>query len=229
MAKVLLCLDGTVIKEFRITRDRTSVGRRPSNDIQIENIAVSGEHAVFDRVGRDIFVEDLGSTNGTLVNGKPVQRQLLANGDEITVGKYTLKYWQDAQPAGGDFDKTMIMRPGQAAAPQPAARPAAAPVAHAPAAQAVAADANGPVGVVKVLTGANAGRELLLNKPATTLGKAGTQVAVISKRPTGYFLIHVEGKQHPKVNGAEIGASARQLKEEDAIELMGVQMVFFLR
>jgi len=226
MAKVLLCLEGAVIKEFRLTRDRTSIGRRPSNDIQIENIAVSGEHAVLDRIGRDVFVEDLGSTNGTLVNGKPVQRQLLANGDEVVVGKYTLKYWQDAAPAGGDFDKTMIMRPGQAqaAAPQPAARPAAAPVA--PAQAAVGA---GAIGVVKVLTGANAGRELLLNKPATTLGKAGVQVAVISKRPAGYFLIHVEGKQHPRVNGVEIGAAARQLKEEDAIELMGVQMVFFLR
>ncbi|WP_255991503.1 FHA domain-containing protein [Chitinolyticbacter albus] len=223
MAKVLLCLDGTVIKEFRLTRDRTSVGRRPSNDIQIENIAVSGEHAVFDRIGRDVFIEDLGSTNGTLINGKPVQRQLLANGDELTVGKYTLKYWQDGAPVGGDFDKTLVMRSAQAASVQPAAKPAA------PVAQAPVANAAGPVGVVKVLTGANAGRELLLNKPATTLGKAGVQVAVISKRPTGYFLIHVEGKQHPKVNGVEIGTSARQLKEEDAIELMGVQMVYFER
>ncbi|WP_284207443.1 FHA domain-containing protein, partial [Chitiniphilus shinanonensis] len=140
MARVLLCLDGNVIKEVRLVRDRTTVGRRPSNDIQIENLAVSGEHAMFNRVGRDVFIEDLGSTNGTLVNGKPVQRQLLNDGDEIVVGKYQLKFWQDAD-GGEDFEKTMMLqaptRPIPPPAPRAAAvvttRPSTAPVATRPA------------------------------------------------------------------------------------------------
>ncbi|WP_211243480.1 hypothetical protein, partial [Chitiniphilus eburneus] len=103
-------------------------------------------------------------------------------------------------------------------------RPAAAPAQAAPAMQ-----ASGPMGVVKVMTGANAGRELLLNKPATTLGRAGTQVAVISKRQQGYVLVHVEGERTPLVNGRDIGALAHTLNDEDMIELMGIKMVFFLR
>ncbi|TJZ71673.1 FHA domain-containing protein, partial [Chitiniphilus eburneus] len=124
MARVLLCLDGNVIKEVRLVRDRTTVGRRPSNDIQIENLAVSGEHAMFNRVGRDVFIEDLGSTNGTLVNGKPVQRQLLDDGDEVVVGKYQLKFWRDAD-SNDDFEKTMMLQAPTRPIPPPAPRTAA--------------------------------------------------------------------------------------------------------
>ncbi|SMC18047.1 FHA domain-containing protein [Andreprevotia lacus DSM 23236] len=243
MAKLLLCLDGTVVKEFRLNRERFTVGRRPTNDIQIDNLAVSGEHAALLTVGGDVFVEDLDSTNGTVVNGKPTKRQLLQDGDEIIIGKYMLKFWSEnaaGSDAGTDYEKTMMLRVPPAVA---AAAPAPAPVAAAPrpvvaaSAAAVAASAvqtgarpaepaSSP-GVVKVLTGGNAGRELMLTKNLTTLGKAGVQVAVITRRPQGYFITHVEGAQTPKVNGVQIGQSARKLEEEDLIELLGVQMAFF--
>jgi len=238
MAKLLLCLDGAVVKEFRLNRDRFSIGRRPNNDIQIDNLAVSGLHAVLQTVGGDVFVEDQDSTNGTLLNGKPVKRQLLQDGDELTIGKYVVKFWAEQAAKGEgetDFEKTMMLRVSPAAAAAPVAPANASLGGTASAAASVVverpalADVAGNAGVIKVLTGANAGRELLLTKNLTTLGKAGTQVAVITKRPQGYFITHVEGDVTPRVNGHPIGQTARKLEEEDLIELLGVQMAFFTR
>ncbi|RTL56413.1 MAG: hypothetical protein EKK46_04165, partial [Rhodocyclaceae bacterium] len=92
-----------------------------------------------------------------------------------------------------------------------------------------AADAQMPLGAIQLLTGANTGKELELTKSLTTLGKPGVQVAVIARRPHGYFITHVEGTQFPVVNGATLDAQAHQLKDHDVIELAGVKMEFFLK
>ena len=83
MGKLVVSLDGVVIKEVQITKDKTTLGRRPYNDIVIDNLAVSGEHAVLQMVGTDVFIEDLNSTNGTYINGKAVKKQLLAHNDTV--------------------------------------------------------------------------------------------------------------------------------------------------
>ena len=118
MGKLVVSLDGVVIKEVQITKDKTTLGRRPYNDIVIDNLAVSGEHAVLQMVGQDVFIEDLNSTNGTYINGKAVKKQLLAHNDTVEIGKYKIKYMVDD---GTDYEKTMIMKPGaMSGAPAPA-------------------------------------------------------------------------------------------------------------
>ena len=127
MGKLVVSLDGVVIKEVQITKDKTSLGRRPYNDIVIDNLAVSGEHAVMQLVGQDVFIEDLNSTNGTYINGKAVKKQLLQHNDTVEIGKYKIKFLVED---GNDFEKTMVLRPGgggfagattrQAPAPAPA-------------------------------------------------------------------------------------------------------------
>src|SRR5580765_7671137 len=112
MGKLVVSLDGVVIKEVQITKDKTTLGRRPYNDIVIDNLAVSGEHAVLQMVGTDVFIEDLNSTNGTYINGKAVKKQLLAHNDTVEVGKYKIKFMVED---GTDYEKTMIMKPGQMA------------------------------------------------------------------------------------------------------------------
>ena len=112
MGKLVVSLDGVVIKEVQITKDKTTLGRRPYNDIVIDNLAVSGEHAVLQMVGSDVFIEDLNSTNGTYINGKAIKKQLLAHNDTVEIGKYKIKYLIDDS---ADYEKTMIMRPGAAA------------------------------------------------------------------------------------------------------------------
>ena len=289
-AKLILSMDGLVLKEIALTKERTTIGRKPHNDIQIDNLAVSGEHAVIVTILNDSFLEDLGSTNGTLVNGQPIKKHFLQNNDVVELGKYKLKYVSDQtakSAAPQDFEKTMVLRPSAmkaaaeqaramgaggaeaaraaaahqvaasaaaagtadkekavaitapmaipvanpapaaAPAPAPAAAPAATPAA-APAA-APAAKTGHPLGAIQILSGGNAGKELELAKPLTTLGKPGVQVAVLTRRPQGYFITHVEGPNPPTVNGQAIGTAPHALKDHDLIELAGVKMEFFLK
>src|SRR3954463_1907791 len=109
MGKLVVSLDGVVIKEVQITKDKTTLGRRPYNDIVIDNLAVSGEHAVLQMVGADVFIEDLNSTNGTYINGKAVKKQLLTHNDTVEIGKYKIKFLVED---GTEYEKTMIMKPG---------------------------------------------------------------------------------------------------------------------
>ncbi|MBI2308646.1 MAG: FHA domain-containing protein [Rhodocyclales bacterium] len=256
MAKMILSMDGLVLKEIQLGKERMTIGRKPHNDIQIDNLAISGEHAAVVTILNDSFLEDLNSTNGTLVNGQPVKKHFLKNGDVVELGKYKLKYIADQTAAAGDaadFEKTMIMRPNMVrpapeaapAAPAPAAPtpPPAAPAAAAPVrgmgetqagvpaqpSPAAAAPAPQQAAAIQILSGANAGRELELTKTLTTLGKPGVQVAVIAKRPHGYFVTHVEGAQFPVVNGKALDAQAHQLADHDVIEIAGVKMEFFLK
>lgn len=253
-----------MIREVPLDKERIMIGRKPSNEIQIENLAVSGEHACIVTILNDSFLEDLGSTNGTLVNGNPIKKHILQNNDVIEIGKYKLKYVADApvagQAAGEDFEKTMILRappkPSPAAArpanePAPPAKPSMPPptprpvpplvkpaapapapaaAAPAPAAPAPAPGASTqPLAAVQILTGPSAGKELDLVKNLTTLGKPGLQVAVITRRPQGYFITHVEGAKFPVVNGKMIDAQAQPLHDHDVIELAGVKMEFFVK
>jgi len=222
MGKLVVSLDGVVIKEVQITKDKTTLGRRPYNDIVIDNLAVSGEHAVLQMVGADVFIEDLNSTNGTYINGKAIKKQLLTHNDTVEIGKYKIKFLVDD---GVDYEKTMVMKPG--AMPTPAAAPAPSA-----AAQGFGASGFGSLGAtagpasIKVLNGAAAGREVALTKVVTTVGKPGVQVASITKRPGGYVLAHVEGAARPSVNGAALAGETMQLKNGDVIELAGTQMQF---
>ncbi len=253
MAKLILSMDGLVLKEITLTKERTTIGRKPHNDIQIDNLAVSGEHAIIVTILSDSFLEDLGSTNGTLVNGQPIKKHFLQNNDVVELGKYKLKYLNEAPKAAGgaaDFEKTMVMRPGSAPPPRmapaapvgtgtvipgaaapapmmaPIPSPAAAPAAFAPAPAAAGAVAQG---AIQLLSGPNAGKELVLTKALTTLGKPGVQVAVITRRPQGYFITHVEGATFPVVNGKPLDAQAHPLADHDVVEIAGTKMEFFFK
>jgi pSer/pThr/pTyr-binding forkhead associated (FHA) protein len=249
MAKLILSMDNLVLKEIPLNKERTTIGRKASNDIQIDNLAVSGEHGVIVTILNDSFLEDLNSTNGTFVNGQQVKKHFLQNNDVIELGKYRLKYVNEAtaHASQADFEKTMVLRPDvmRKAAEQMAGKPAepaapsmmppvdlAPPIGKptAPPAAALApAAAALPLGSIQVLNGSNVGKTLDLIKPLTTLGKPGVQVAVIARRPHGYFLTHVEGASFPTVNGAAIGTQAHELKDHDVIELAGVKMEFFIK
>ena len=223
MGKLVVSLDGVVIKEVQITKEKTTLGRRPYNDIVIDNLAVSGEHAVLQMVGNDVFIEDLNSTNGTYINGKAVKKQLLAGNDTIEVGKYKIKFVVDE---GTDYEKTMIMKPGQPAG-APGQQPAMARgPAHAPMAGSAAGGSTAGPATIRVMNGAAAGREVVLTKVVTTVGKPGVQVASITKRPTGYVLAHVEGSLRPMVNSSPHVGETVGLKNGDVIELAGTQMQF---
>ncbi len=268
MAKLILSLDGMVIRDYSISKERTTIGRKPHNDIQIDNLAVSGEHAMIVTILNDSFLEDLGSTNGTLVNGQAIKKHFLQGNDVVEIGKYKLKYVTD-QPAKGalaDFEKTIVMRAppasvkaegtatitaiksgvrdtvvnpdmmrsqtGMNAATKTSGintqgfmRTGGIQASNAGS----AAGSAQVVGTVQILSGPSAGKELPLNKPLTTLGKPGVQVAVIAKRPQGFYITHVEGGSFPVVNGRALDAQAHALHDHDVIELAGVKMEFYMK
>ncbi|HSV45467.1 MAG TPA: FHA domain-containing protein [Ramlibacter sp.] len=225
MPKMIVSIDGVVIKEVQLTKDRTSLGRRPYNDIVIDNLAVSGEHAVLQLQGNEVYLEDLNSTNGTYVNGKAVKKQLLQNNDTVEIGKYKIKYVNEV--AGPSFEKTVIIKAGMVPQPKAAApAPAATATATATAAPANMLEFGGMNGAIKVLSGAAAGREVPLVKVVTTIGKPGVAVAAITKRPNGFVVAHVEGGNKPTLNGEAIGAEPVVLKNGDLLELAGTQMQF---
>lgn len=231
MAKMILSMDGLVLKEIQLDKERLTIGRKPHNDIQIDNLAISGEHAAVVTILNDSFLEDLNSTNGTLVNGQAIKKHFLRNNDVVELGKYKLKYMADAPDGGvtsGEQEKAANVRAGQMQ-PQDmqlvdkSTRGGVGTRSNTSAAGAL------PAAVVQLLTGANAGKELELTKTLTTLGKPGLQVAVIARRSHGYFLTHVEGAQFPMVNGERLDAQARQLNDHDVIEIAGIKMEFFLK
>jgi pSer/pThr/pTyr-binding forkhead associated (FHA) protein len=198
MPKMIVSIDGVVIKEVQLTKDRTTLGRRPYNDIVIDNLAISGEHAVLQLSGSEVYLEDLNSTNGTYVNGKTAKRQLLHNGDTIEVGKYKIKFLSD----GVDEAAVKVV-----------------------ASEAVDDATSPPQATIKVLSGAAAGRQVPLTKAVTTIGKPGIAVAAITRQQRG-FVIHVEGAGNPMLNSRPIGSDPVPLKNGDLIELAGTQMQF---
>lgn len=239
MAKLVLSLNGTQQGEFLLTKERTTIGRKLDNDIQIENLAVSGKHALIITILDDSFLEDLQSTNGTYVNGKLIKKHALRDGDVVGIGKHELKYVnENASADDEEFEKTMVIRPGSATAAVAAAR--AASEAGAAAAPGEVDRTSGgtpvprssmPLGKIHVLNGPIAGKELDLVKALITLGKPGVQVAVISRRPQGYYLTHIEGGSgdqatYPLVNGESIGGQAHALRHGDIVELAGIKMEF---
>ncbi|MDZ5456446.1 FHA domain-containing protein [Azohydromonas lata] len=224
MGKLVVSLDGVVIKQVELTKDKTTLGRRPYNDIVIDNLAVSGEHAVLQRAGEAVFIEDLNSTNGTYINGRAIRRQQLSHNDSVEIGKYKLRY---LARDSGDFEPApAAARPTGVAdfahtAPLPGMSEG---FSHYTAAELPAASA-----ALKVLNGNAAGHEAQLTKIVTTVGKPGVQVASITRRPNGYVLTHVEGGSRPSVNGAPLHADAVTLRDGDVIELAGTQMLFVLQ
>lgn len=218
MPKLIVSIDGIVIKEVQLTKDRTTLGRRPYNDIVIDNLAVSGEHAVVQMQGNDVFVEDLNSTNGTYLNGKITKKQALHNHDHIEIGKYRIEFVLEGAEEG--FEKTMIYK-----APSGAAAPASASPAPSPAPAATGATKLGKA-AIRVLSGAASGREVKLVKVVTTIGKPGVAVAAITHRPNGYVISHAEGVTRATLNATPLGDEAVALQHGDLLELGGTQMQF---
>jgi pSer/pThr/pTyr-binding forkhead associated (FHA) protein len=234
VARLILSLEGQVLAEYNLNKERYTIGRYPDNDIRIDNPAVSGHHSLIINILNDSFLEDLNSTNGTYVNGKLIKKHSLQHGDVITAGHHQLRFVEDDEIRDTEFEKTMVLSPQPMQPPEQA--PSPAPLSRSVALDAVATSPSlvkPPLKAkLQVLSGAFAGREMELTKTLTTLGRPGVQVAAISRRADGFYIVLVdsaEADDFPLVNGASIGAQARHLEDNDVIQVAGVKMGFFTR
>lgn len=229
MSRLILSLDGQSMAEYNLNKERYTIGRYPDNDIRIDSPAVSGHHSLIINILNDSFLEDLNSTNGTYVNGKLIKKHSLQDGDIITVGHHQLRFADEVGIEEGEFQKTMVLTPGQhglsgtkVETPRKVAFDA---VATSP-----SVTRPPPAAKLQVLSGAFAGREMELVKTLTTLGRPGVQVAAISRRADGYYIVLVESADpadFPLVNGSSIGPQVRRLQDNDILEVAGVKMGFF--
>jgi pSer/pThr/pTyr-binding forkhead associated (FHA) protein len=236
MARLILSLDGQVMAEYNMNKERYTIGRLPDNDIRIDNPAVSGHHSLIINILNDSFLEDLNSTNGTYVNGKLIKKHALQHGDVITAGHHQLRFVEDDDNQQDEFERTMVIQPSQ----RPVEKIRTAHEAVEQSQQTGATTTRRALkdsgatqqkkAKLQVLSGAFAGRELELTKTLTTLGRPGIQVAAITRRADGYYIVHVDSEpadNYPLVNGTATGAQARKLADNDVIQLAGVKMGFF--
>jgi len=236
-SKLILKFKDAIISECPLELEETSIGRKPENTIHIDNLAVSGRHARVLKIGNKVILEDLGSTNGTLVNDKQITKHVLQHGDRIGIGKHALIFVnidekevpaQAPEAEEGEMDKTMVISPQARAAmlsPEGAQGKSMAM----------------PLAGVQILAGPMAGRSFDLAASLTSIGKAdackikvkgmtvGKQAAVITRRPTGYHIAHLEGLAKLKVNGETIGDQPKTLKDGDVIEIGDTKMEFFIK
>jgi pSer/pThr/pTyr-binding forkhead associated (FHA) protein len=202
MPKMIVSIEGVVVREVRLSKDRTSLGRRPYNDVVFDNLAVSGEHAVVSVSQGDYTIEDLNSTNGTYVNGRSITRHTLRHGDAIEIGKYRVKFYQDNHE--DDHERVTIVDDGAAL---------------------LSGEAKDH-GRLLVLNGNAAGKAFTLNKPSTTIGKPSQAVIAISRQSHGHSVAVVEGAVPVTLNGETLTTHGSPLQSGDLIEIGGVQMQF---
>ncbi len=209
MPQLIATIDGVEIKHVHLQKDRTTLGRKPHNDIVLTDMVVSGDHCAFEMEGlADVYLEDLGSTNGTYLNGKMVhgERVRLRDHDVIGVGRFRIQFLTSSRPA--DFGQTSTMT--------------LEGLGHPGASQALHAS-------LKVLSGSSAGLEVPVVKAVTTFGKPGVIVVAISHRLHGYYVAVVEGDMQPLLNDEPIGPDAKPLADQDVIDLAGTRLRFLLK
>jgi pSer/pThr/pTyr-binding forkhead associated (FHA) protein len=232
MAEVLLKFKGAVVKEIPLDQDVITIGRKPDNDIVIDNQAVSGHHAKFTNEGDSLFVEDTNSLNGTYVNGQKVFKSEIFNGDVVLVGIHTLDVISDknreidarnATLRGRSMDETMVITP------QDQKNILAATDKNLPE----------PLGGFVIVSGSAEKRDYIMKERVTTIGKedgAGIRLkgflapkvaALVNRRKEGYF-INPSGGKSMKVNGQEV-TSRYDLKDGDIVEVAGLKMQFYVK
>ncbi|VAW57035.1 hypothetical protein MNBD_GAMMA07-1416 [hydrothermal vent metagenome] len=234
MAIIILSFNGEIEKEFSLDKEVVTIGRKSDNDIILDNLAISTRHAKIITLMNDSFIEDLNSTNGTLLNGNPVSKNILSHGDVIKFGKHEIKYINSNALSSDDFEKTMIINTTSHGLEETEGSEEI----HQSVGKIIAEIASTDIekndykkAKIRLHSGVNDGKELTLKKILTTLGKPGVQVAAITRRPTGYFLVHIDGgnnDEKPLVNNKVIKQQAHKLHDNDELEVAGIQMTFIL-
>ena len=225
MAKLVLSSGGSVVFQCFVDKERLMVGREGHNQIVIDDPIVSREHAVIMPVGNDHILEDLHSANGTFVNGTRLPRRILQHGDVMEFGAFHLRYLNPRASADVDLERTMLIK-GLAddllpdGAPDPATSVSRVSTAR-------AARSTFPSGHARFTEGPRKGQMLALDRVVTTVGEPGT-LAVVTRRPHGYFVTHVCGRRYPRVSGHVLGRYPHPLKHRDTIEVANETVEFML-
>lgn len=227
MAKLIVSQNGEILDNRFLDGGCLTIGSLAESDLRLDAEGVSRTHARITSVGNDDILEDLRSTNGTLVNGQPVTRHILQNDDVIEIADVQIRYRNHKAIEGPSFDRTMIIQASDLVGDAPA-QPVGA-YALATARKEKRFGAGSRLGMLRVFNGPHRSQQIELSRVLHTVGIPGKQLAVINARPHGYFITHVEGKKPARVNGKSIGLEPRALAPDDVIEVGDAQYLFTLR
>ena len=218
MAKLILTLDGAVIREYEIDKDSISIGRKHGNDIQLNDLTISGRHTLITVVGDHTYADDLGSTNGTLLNGARISKSQLVHGDTIQTGNYQFTFFCEED---NDYEPTMFIR----------AEIEDTQIIDTSSASIIAKGER--LAGVRIMNGPMAKKVLELRKPFNTLGFNGNKLAMISRTSDGYTIAAIKtdktttAEESPLLNQQPLSAKATTLNDRDLLELAGTKMEFF--
>jgi hypothetical protein len=222
MAKLVISKSENMLGSRFLDNARISIGRASGNDIQLDDAAVSKQHAVIEIVGKDHILIDMGSSNGTFVNGGRVSRHMLRHGDVIEVRDFQLRYVDHKSVVTGEGDRTMVIArsdvPLQQPDPQSPPGFVSSNAAPTPASAARSNKVKFAQGSIRVMAGGVIGRDVPLDRPLLPLGKPGSARAAIFRRPDGFFVARVDGHP-PKVNGKPIPPGWQPLNNRDFIQV----------
>lgn len=236
MAKLLLKAHGAVIKEIKLDKPRLTIGRKPDNDIVLDDQSASGHHARIIQIQSVYFIEDAGSSNGTFANGKKTDRKQLVNGDQITIGQHALLYQEDitasvvAPPKPAfDSEKTVVMTPELQRE-----------LLKAQGGKAAAAAQSKKVVLLQTMVGTTDLKEYKLTSPVCIIGShnnatvklsgwfAPKRAALLNRQGGGYAVTLSEEGKKVLVNGTPIQGSMA-LKDGDLIEVSGVTLRYSIK
>jgi pSer/pThr/pTyr-binding forkhead associated (FHA) protein len=221
MAKLVLSFQGSIVHQCFVDKDRVSIGTDAGNGMAIEDPAVEARHATVLPVGNDHILEDLQSGSGTLVNGSRVSRHILQHGDVVQIGSHFLRYLNPRAAAEVDLERTMLISGlpgfGDATALSGIDRLARS---------ARRSNVRFPSARVRATAGQRSGQTIALDRVIATFGQHGEALAVIARRPQGYFLSHVEGRRRTRLNGHAVAGDAQMLQHGDRIEVGGEALEF---
>ena len=220
-SKLILTLDGEVITEYPLQEKTISIGRKHGNDIQLNDLTVSGRHALINASLPDqVFVEDLGSTNGTLVNGNHIKKSLLKHGDIIQIGHHQFTFLSEGE---AKYEPTMFIKAEldetQMVLPEWESREESIK--------------GQPLGGLRTLNGPLARTVMELRKPFSTVGFQGKKMALISRGLNNYSISEVRNSKnrssvdHPLLNGEPLGPVPVDLKPNDIISIAGFEVEFY--
>ncbi|MCG8427878.1 MAG: FHA domain-containing protein [Chromatiales bacterium] len=206
MEKLVIFKGDEVIREFPLTLQKVTIGRDPELDISLNDPSVSRHHGQLLKIFNNYFVEDLKSTNGTMLNSHTITKHILKHGDTIQMGSFSLRY-QNSDMEGveeeDDLDKTVVLQPEVVQSTNRSPRVVTPKTA-----------------MVRFFKGPNEGKAEKIERSLYTIGRPGGQVAAIARRPQGFYLLHIGGDAYPKINNKSVDSKAGvQLSEGDVVEV----------
>ena len=227
MPKLIVSQNGAVVTNRFLNDSGFTIGSLADSDLSLVGEGISRTHACITSVGNDDIIEDQGSTNGTLVNGRLITRYILQNDDVIEIANFQIRYRNHKATDAPSFDRTMIILPSGQELGAPAQAVGTYALATAKKERRFSTGAR--MGLIRVINGGSSEREVELSEVLHTFGEPGTQRVVINSRPQGYFITHVEGKNPARLNGKSIGHEPRPLSPNDTIEVGDEKLLFVLK